>query len=105
MNRLKLTYSSAHSAVLAIIIAVVLTIAGESSAAFKTFLKSWTGHHWTTKSVAVAIAYFGALAIIYGTTKSPSPRALRKSLWLVTAAAILGYLVLLFFFINHYLSE
>ncbi len=102
MNRPKLIYASAHAAVIAIITAVVVTLAGEYSAAFKNFLKALTGHHWITKSWTVAIIYFGALAVIYGAAKTPSPRALRRGLGLVTATAVLGFVILLGFYIWHY---
>lgn len=104
MNRLKLIYSSATSAIFAIIVAVVITIAAEYSAAFKAFLKSWTGHHWTTKSWAVAIIYFAALAALYLSSRPPTPHTLRKILRLLVATAILGYIVLLGFYAWHYSS-
>lgn len=102
LNKLKLVYSSSIAAIASMIFVVIITVAAEQSTSLKNSLKALSGHHWTTKSVISVVIYFVVLFLIYIITVEASPAKLRWSLSLVSVSAVLGYIVLLGFFLSHY---
>ena len=99
----KLAYSSSISATLTVIVIVVVTIWGELSPVFKSFLKSFTGHHWLTKSVLSLLVYFAGLAVFYLLPKNIGPHAVRRGLIFLILVALAGSLAIFLFFVWHYL--
>ncbi len=91
-----------RSTVLTIWFTVALTIGGELSAPFKSFLTGVAGHHWTTKSVFIALA-FALFYLIFTRTKEIAdvPRAIRT----VLLSVVLGGLAILLFFTWHFLEQ
>lgn len=72
------------------------------SAAFKTWLAGFTGHHWVTKSllslIIFAVFYFAFRVI----RKSASEIGTRRALMLLQMAVILGFAAILGFYIYEF---
>ena len=104
MNKLRLIYASAKAASLSIVVAVFMTIYSELSVGFKNALKSFSGHHWTTKSIVTIALYVVALLIFFFIYKTPSDMQVKKSVRRLIIYAMLGAFAILGFFIWHYLA-
>src|SRR3989304_8631895 len=104
MNKPRLIISSAYAAILTIIFVVVLTIWAELAPPLKDWLKAFSGHHWTSKSIFSALLYFVATAALYPVFSKSSGSQLRRSLSLTIIAVILGTLTLTGFFTGHHLG-
>ena len=104
MNKTRLAFSSSIAAILSIIIIMVVTIWGEFSPVFKNFLKSFTGHHWLTKSALSLVVYFGGLAVFYLIPKNIGSNTLRRALIFLILTALAGSLSVFLFFVWHYLK-
>ena len=103
MNRLRLIYASSWAATLAVLFATVITIWGELNSPLKNWLKSVTGHHWTTKSWFTIGIYVVLLLLIYAFKHEPTDLQIRSGLKRLFVIAILGALALFLFFAIHYL--
>ncbi len=102
MKNLKLIYASAVAAIISIAYVTAITIGAELSAPFKSFLKSLTGHHWTTKSVSALILYFLVLALVFAFSKTiNAPRVDRTVRWLV-AVSVFATAAIFLFFVWHF---
>ncbi|OGY66037.1 MAG: hypothetical protein A3I89_00880 [Candidatus Harrisonbacteria bacterium RIFCSPLOWO2_02_FULL_41_11] len=99
---LKLIFSSSIGATLAVIFATVITIWGELSPGMKDILKNISGHHWVTKSFGVLAVYLVVFVLTYWLGGIPTPVKVRRSLYMLLAAVILGGVAILGFFIWHY---
>jgi len=100
MNALKHTFATAKSASLSVMLAVILTLWSEFSTSFKDMLTNISGHHWTTKSYCVVIAFL-ILWWLFARDKNISEQkaahAVTQLLW-VTA---LGVVVIIGFYWWH----
>ena len=105
MKLLKLTYASCVSAIVSIVFVTGITVWAELAPGLKAFLKSLTGHHWVTKSWGVVMVYLAGLILFYWLPKQIGEKTLRRSVLSLVVFAILGALVLFFFFVWHYLGE
>ncbi|MBI2004967.1 hypothetical protein HYS79_02290 [Patescibacteria group bacterium] len=79
---------------------VGMTLLGEVSGPFKSFLVQLAGHHWVGKS-GIAVVVFIALYLALGKSKE-SEDILRGAL-LVALSIILGGLIIFVFFLQHFL--
>ena len=104
MNKLKLIKSSANSAAFTILFVTILTIWAEFSMPLKDWLKSISGHHWTTKSIFSAIFFLATLIVFYLVNRSSSPESVKKSLYSLITIAVVGVLALTLFFTGHHLK-
>lgn len=104
MKNIKLIYSSSISAILSVIATTTVTIWGEISPTFMNFLKSFTGHHWLTKSYLSLVVYAAGLLIFYFIPRNIRPNTARKAVLSLVAVAVAGAIVLLSFFIWQYLK-
>ena len=104
MNKLKLIYSSSIASSLAIIFVTAITIIAELNAPVKDWLKSLSGHHWTSKGILSFSLYVIAILVIYGTTRKIDYRKLKDGLWVAIGTTILGFIILLVFFTGHHLG-
>lgn len=102
MNRPKLIFASALSAIVTIVFVTAITVAAEMLPALKDALKNLSGHHWTSKSLLSVAVYFVLLAVMYYLIQ-PTASAIRKSFYVLAGTAIVGYAVLVGFFLEHYL--
>lgn len=104
MNKLRLIIASSYAAILTIIFVVIITIWAELAAPLKDWLKAFSGHHWTSKSIFSILLYLVATAVLYPVFRKPSNPQLKTALLLVIAAVILGTLALTGFFTGHHLG-
>lgn len=103
MNISRLTTASTLATKLTVIYVVAITIVAELSPALKAFLKSLTGHHWTTKSISSIALYFLVLFVAYLFSKTPTDDKLNRSILGLFWFVLVGSLVLFLFFVWHYL--
>ena len=103
-SMIKIIYSSSISSIVTVIFTVIITILAEFSDPLKTVLKNISGHHWTTKSIFVAIIYLGVLTLIYSVCKNPSKSKVKGALSALILVSVLGSLSILSFFVWHYLQ-
>ncbi|OHB23375.1 MAG: hypothetical protein A3I22_00405 [Parcubacteria group bacterium RIFCSPLOWO2_02_FULL_40_12] len=104
MNKPKLIISSACAAILTVVFVVVVTIWAELSAPLKDWLKNFSGHHWTSKSIFSALLYAAATAALYQGFRNPSGDILRKALVFVLISTALGTVILAAFYAGHHFS-
>ena len=104
MNKLKLIYLSSIASSLAITFVTIITIIAELKAPLKNWLKSLSGHHWTSKGILSLLLYIAATLVLYFAVKNVDDKKVRASLWIAIVTTILGSLVLLTFFTGHHLG-
>jgi hypothetical protein len=103
INKEKAIYSSAIAASLTVAFVVILTIWAEASAPLKNWLKSVSGHHWTTKSIFSVAFYLLAMKVTYLIPIRDISSKVKTSLHVLAVVTIIGTLTLLLFFTDHYL--
>ena len=102
MNYLRSIYASAYSATVSIVITVILTLATEFSALFKEWLKSFTDHHWVTKSWVSILSFVLFYFVFRFLNKAPDSQKTQKSLVVLEWALILGFIIILGFFVYEF---
>ncbi|MEK7514464.1 MAG: hypothetical protein AAB587_01435 [Patescibacteria group bacterium] len=102
MNKSKLIISSAYAAIITIIFVVIITIWAELSAPLKDWLKNFSGHHWTSKSIFSVLLYAVATVVLYLSPHTPDAGRLKKTLGLLLASTVLGTVILTLFFTGHH---
>ena len=80
----------------------MLTILGELSKSFKTFLTSITGHHWVTKGV-VSLIFFVIIYFLISKTVKDNVDSINETIYTATAV-ILGGLIIFGFYVWHFVS-
>ncbi len=103
-KKLKLVSASAVAAMAAIVFTAAITIWAEFSAGFKDALKSFSGHHWTTKSIATMAVYAAFLTLGYFLPRPVTADTVRRRLWQLVGVAILGAVAVFGFFVWHHFS-
>ncbi|OGE86507.1 MAG: hypothetical protein A3J48_00075 [Candidatus Doudnabacteria bacterium RIFCSPHIGHO2_02_FULL_46_11] len=101
---LRLIYSSSIGAALSIAAITIITIWAEFSPGLKDWLKSVSGHHWTTKSWLAIIIYAIGFIVAYLFTKNVPALRARRSLYSLLVIAALDFIALLGFFIWHFVQ-
>ncbi|MSS74129.1 hypothetical protein EXS72_00610 [Candidatus Pacearchaeota archaeon] len=81
------------------IVVTLVTIFAELLSGFKDFLKSISGHHWTTKSWLSIILFFG---IYFFVKLSDKNLDIQKETKKVILVILISMLLLFAFFIWHY---
>lgn len=90
-----------YSTILTIFLIVVLTILGELSNSFKTFLTSITGHHWVTKGVFALIFFMAMYSISSRISKKDETDVHSQTIY-TGMVAMLGWLIILGFYVWHF---
>lgn len=98
MDKLKSIYASAYSACITIVVVCALTISGDLNAAFKTWLASFTGHHWVTKSWVSMILFAVIFLVIRLIAKNPNEAQTKTSIVTLEIVSILGFVSLVVFY-------
>lgn len=98
----KRIYASSVAAIISIIFVVVITIWVDLAPALKDWLKSVSGHHWTTKSWFTIAVYGFSFLFITALPVEVGERKTRMSLYFLSVTAVLGGLALTAFFTLHY---
>ena len=91
-----------YSTILTICLIVMLTILGELSKSFKTFLTSVTGHHWVTKSV-FSLIFFVIIYFLISRTNKDSAELTRQVIYTIIAV-VLGAIIIFGFYVWHFIS-
>ena len=104
MNKPRLIFASALATIITIVFVVIITVWADLSIPLKNWLKSFSGHHWTSKSIFSALLYAAATAIFYWSFRNPSEAILRKSLILLLVFMALGVLSITAFYTGHHLK-
>ena len=104
MNKPRLISASALAAIITIVFVVVITIWAELSIPLKNWLKSFSGHHWTSKSIFSALLYVAATVIFYWSFRKPNEVILRKLLVFLLVFIVLGVLSITAFYTGHHLG-
>lgn len=102
MNKPKLIISSAYAAIVTIVFVVVITIWAELFAPLKDWLKSFSGHHWTSKSIFSVLLFAAATVVLYLLPRQYSDDHLKRTLGFLLVFTILGTVVITLFFTGHH---
>lgn len=102
MNKLKAIYVSSYAAAVSIVVTVADTIGTEFSPAFKTWLANFTGHHWVTKSWVSVISFALVFAILHLIVKEVESVKAKKALLTLEVISVLGFVVILGFFLYEF---
>ena len=102
MDKLKSIYASAYSTIITIAVVVGLTIGAELSGPFKTWLATFTGHHWVTKSWISIIAFVLFFVIFKFAKKSVNESQTRTALTVLQIFIILGFIAILGFYMYEF---
>ncbi|MCF7815964.1 MAG: hypothetical protein K9M10_00930 [Candidatus Pacebacteria bacterium] len=114
MNKHQLVKGILLGATMAVIFAVIITIAGElykvvgidgkSLNPIKDLLKEWHGHHWVGKGIWAAIVFGVTILTSYTLSKKDfSEVSLNKYVSLLTYSVSLGTILLFVFFGYEYM--
>lgn len=101
MDKISLIISSAYAAIISSVFVVVITIWAELSPTLKDWLKSVSGHHWTTKSIFTALIFTGALIIFYLLRRNHTDNA-KRSLMLLLVLVFVGSIAIMTFYTGHH---
>ena len=104
MGQKKLIISSAYAAIATIVFVAVITVWAELSVPLKDWLKNFSGHHWTSKSIFSVAIDLAATVIFYLTLPTPSEERLRGALFSLLVFSALGVVVITAFFTGHHLK-
>ena len=96
------TKSLTRSTIGTIWLIVIVTIWGELSTPFKTFLANITGHHWVTKGVFSLV--FFVLLYLLSSTASKDAMDIMKETYYILVSVILGGLIIFLFYVWHFFS-
>jgi len=102
MSRTRLVIASSYAAIVTITFVTIITIWAELAAPLKDWLKIFSGHHWTSKSVLSVLVYAVAAAVLYKVFPEPNDGRLRQALFLLLWSAVLGVIALTVFYTGHH---
>ena len=103
MNKPKLIISSAYAAIITIAFVVVIVIYAELYPPLKEWLKNFSGHHWTSKSIFSVLLYTLSTVVLYLFPNKYSDDNLKRALGFLLVFTLLGTISLTLFFAGHYL--
>lgn len=104
MNKPKLIYSSSIASSIAIIFVTVVTIVAELVAPLKNWLKTLSGHHWTSKGILSLLLCVVVLFLLYFAKINVDAKKIKNVLFAMIGITVLGSLVLFIFFTGHHLG-
>ena len=101
MTKLRLVFASALAAVITTVFVVVITILAELSAPLKDWLKNFSGHHWTSKSIFSVLLYAVANVILYFVFRGSNDIRIRNTLVFLLISIALGTIIIMAFYTGH----
>ena len=104
MDKLKSIYASAYASCASIVVTIILTVIVEFSPVFKTWLASFTGHHWLSKSWASILIFAIFFIIFRATSGTVTPAQTKRALTTLQIFVIAGFIGLLAFFIYEFIG-
>ncbi|MEK7596084.1 MAG: hypothetical protein AAB564_00840 [Patescibacteria group bacterium] len=102
MNKSRLIFASALAAIVSIAFTVVITVWAELSTPLKDWLKNFSGHHWTSKSIFSVLLFIIAVGMFYFPAGSPSDNHLKKILNFLLFFTVLGVIIIAVFYTGHH---
>lgn len=102
MNKLKLIKASVLSAIVTSIFVVVITIWADLNAPLKDWLKSVSGHHWTTKSIFSVLIFVLFIAVWYLLIKKADAGSVARAIKWLIFVVVAGVLAISFFYTAHH---
>ena len=81
---------------------VVITVWAELSVPLKDWLKIFSGHHWTSKSIFSVLLYAVATIILYVLPNKHGQDRLKTILEFLLVITLLGVIVITLFFTGHH---
>lgn len=101
LNLTSLTYAT----ILTICLIVILTIWGEVSFSFKSFLTGTGGHHWTAKGLFSAIFFLTSYFLLSKTAKTGrGSLSLTRQIIYTIIATVLGGIIIFGFYVFSFVS-
>lgn len=104
MNKPKLINSSAYAAIITIVFVVVITVWAELLVPLKDWLKNFSGHHWTSKSIFSVLLYAVATIVLYVSPHKHTDDRLRRALGFLLVFTALGIIIIALFFTGHHFN-
>lgn len=104
MDKLRSIYASANSASITIAVIVAVTIGAELSSGFKDWLAGFTGHHWVTKSWLSIIIFVLLYLVFRALNKNVSINKTEKALFILQIASVIGFFLILWYYIYHFFT-
>ena len=104
MNKPRLIFASTLAAITTIVFVVVITVWAELSSPLKDWLKNFSGHHWTSKSIFSALWYVVATAVLYFVYRGQSENHVRAALVSLLICTALGTIILATFYTGHHFN-
>ena len=104
MDKPRLIIASAYAAILTIIFVVVITIWAELAAPLKDWLKTFSGHHWTSKSILSILLYTAATIVMYPIFQKAEGASVRRAISILIIFTVLGVIALTAFYTGHHLK-
>jgi len=101
MKKSSLIYASSLSAIINVVFVTTVTILAELNAPLKDWLKSLSGHHWTSKSIISVLLYLLLLVLFYIVLKNVDAKKVREAVFLAILSALSGSFLILGFFTAH----
>ena len=102
MNKPKLIISSAYAAIITIIFIVAITIFAELSMPLKDWLKNFSGHHWTSKSIFSVLLYAAVTTMLYISLPKHSDNNLKITIGFLLVLTVLAVIIIALFFTAHH---
>ena len=102
MNKPKLIISSAYAAIITIVFVGGITIWAELAAPLKDWLKNFSGHHWTSKSIFSVLLYVALAMAVYVSPYARDDNRLKGTLDVLLASTAFGVVVLTLFYAGHH---
>ena len=84
-----------------IVFVVVITVWAEFSVPLKDWLKNFSGHHWTSKSIFSLLLYVLMTTVLYFSPQKESEQKIDRALGLLLAFTLLGTAAITLFFTGH----
>ncbi|HEY4474605.1 MAG TPA: hypothetical protein VJC06_01635 [Candidatus Paceibacterota bacterium] len=101
-NKLKLVISSVYASIITIVFVVVITVWAELSVPLKDWLKNFSGHHWTSKSIFSVLLYSVTTIIFYLLPNKHGENRLKTVLEFLLVVTLLGVIAVMLFFTGHH---
>lgn len=102
MDKIKLIISSAYAAAITIFFVAIITVWAEMSVPLKDWLKNFSGHHWTSKSIFSLLIYAVAILLLYWSLEAPKDYSARRALVFLLWSVIFGTATVTAFFSGHH---
>jgi|SRR3989338_7685741 len=102
MNKPRIIFSSALAAIITNAFIVIITVWAELSAPLKDWLKNFSGHHWTSKSIFSFLLFMIIAALLYFLSSQSGENRLKRILIFLLISIVLGVIIITAFYTGHH---